>query len=71
MTTSQRDRILLFGSLEEQRAMLTKAAGFPPSSDEVVNRAVNKAIAAIPYFPEYRREEARRWLAEHSSRAWG
>ena len=71
LTIKERDRILLYGTIDEQYRMFTEATRFRPSCDEVVNRAVNKAITAIPYFPDDRRQQAREWLEAHGSKAWG
>jgi hypothetical protein len=70
MDTKKRDRILLFGTFEEQRAMFIEVSGFEPSCDEVVYRAVHKAITALTYFPEDRRIQSDKWLREHNSESW-
>jgi hypothetical protein len=71
MTNNERDRILLNGTLDEWRSMFIEVSGCQPSCDEVVERAGHKAITAISYFPEDRRESSRRWLLEHASEPWG
>jgi hypothetical protein len=71
VSAKERDRILLHGTIEEQRAMLIEVGGFTPSNDEVVLRAVNKAITALTYMPADRRELARKWLKSHNSESWG
>ena len=65
------DDLLLNGTLDEHRELLTQLMGRLPSSDEVVRRAINKTITAIDHLPRDRRDQARKWLEEHGSEAWG
>jgi hypothetical protein len=71
MEAAERDRILLSGSFEEQRAMVIEVTGIVPSCDEVVQRAIHRAITALSHLPEERRQQSREWLKKHRSEAWG